>query len=62
MGRNKMKASKLIQDLARQIAEHGDLDVILRVDCYDNNHVEVPIRHVLLHGLEKTIEIYGEER
>jgi hypothetical protein len=60
MGRNEMKASKLIQDLARQIAEHGDLDVVITIDG-EHDDISVTVRSAIKHEELDAIEIYGEE-
>lgn len=66
MGRNKMKASKLIQDLARQIAEHGDLSVTITINTERNKHylmsdTTADVKSAMIDNSGQQIEIYGEE-
>jgi len=55
-----MKASKLIQDLARQISDHGDLEVML-VTRFGGGDLIFESRYILLSEDGEEIAIYGEE-
>jgi len=58
-----MKASKLIQDLARQIGEHGDLDVHLVIDAMSSQYSTVSAKAISSYSEDgNSIDIYGEER
>jgi hypothetical protein len=59
-----MKASKLIEALARQIGEHGDKDVYITVSIETegmHEERECTIRGVLYAEYADVLEIYGEE-
>jgi len=57
-----MKASKLIQDLARQIAEHGDLEVVNTMYCKYTFDINGVVKSAMKHDTLDVIEIYGEEK
>jgi hypothetical protein len=59
-----MKASKLIEALARQIGEHGDKEVHLTIAIVTEKYSRYPecnVKSVLYYPAKASFEIYGEE-
>lgn len=61
-----MKASKLIEALARQIGEHGDLSVTITINTERNKHylmsdTTADVKSAMIDNSGQQIEIYGEE-
>jgi hypothetical protein len=59
-----MKASKLIEALARQIGEHGDKEVHLTISVITEEHSRYPecsVKSIVHYPATDAFEIYGEE-